>query len=196
MLGLLVNGLPPALLAFTIFFYAVDLHDVAQALDAAEHRDRRRRRRVSADDRLGGGDRLARARADRAVPHHLLLDAAAFLGAGALPRRRLRPRRRADAAGGGGRRERAPQILLYTLILAPLGVAPWALGFAGPLYGATAAVTGAIMVALAWQVFCERRPAERASKQLFAFSILYLFLLFAVLLVERGWGGLLARLTA
>ena len=80
--------------------------------------------------------------------------------------------------------------------LAPLGIAPWALGFAGPLYGATAAVTGVIMVVLAWQVFCERRPAERASKQLFAFSILYLFLLFAVLLVERGWGGLLARLAA
>ena len=35
------------------------LHDLAQALDAAEHRDRRRRRRLSADDRLGGGDRLA-----------------------------------------------------------------------------------------------------------------------------------------
>jgi len=88
------------------------------------------------------------------------------------------------------------QILRYTLILTPLGVAPWVLGFAGPLYGLTAAVTGAIMVALAWQVFCERRPAERASKQLFAFSILYLFLLFAVLLIERGWGGLLARLVA
>jgi protoheme IX farnesyltransferase len=88
------------------------------------------------------------------------------------------------------------QILRYTLILAPLGVAPWALGFAGPLYGLTAAVTGAIMVVLAWQVFCERRPAERASRQLFAFSVLYLFLLFAVLLIERGWGGLLARLGA
>ena len=36
--------------------------------------------------------------------------------------------------------------------------------------------------------------AQRASRNLFAFSILYLFLLFAVLLVERGWGGLLARL--
>jgi protoheme IX farnesyltransferase len=88
------------------------------------------------------------------------------------------------------------QILRYTLVLVPLGVAPWALGYAGALYGATAVVAGAIMVALAWQVFCERRPAERASKQLFAFSILYLFLLFAVLLVEQGWGGLLARLTA
>jgi protoheme IX farnesyltransferase len=88
------------------------------------------------------------------------------------------------------------QILRYTLILVPLGIAPWAFGFAGPLYGLTAAVGGAVMVVLAWQVFCERRPADRASKQLFAFSILYLFLLFAMLLVERGWGGLLARLLA
>ncbi|HXX25097.1 MAG TPA: heme o synthase [Pseudolabrys sp.] len=88
------------------------------------------------------------------------------------------------------------QILRYTLILAPLGFAPWALGYAGLLYGVTAFVAGVSMVALAWQVFCERSPVERASKQLFAFSILYLFLLFAVLLVERGWGGLLARLAA
>ena len=88
------------------------------------------------------------------------------------------------------------QILRYTLVLAPLGVAPWLLGYAGPLYGITAVVTSAIMVVLAWQVFCERRPEDRASKKLFAFSILYLFLLFAVLLVERGWGGLLARLAA
>jgi protoheme IX farnesyltransferase len=87
-------------------------------------------------------------------------------------------------------------ILRYTLILTPLGIAPYAFGYAGALYGLTAAATGAIMVALAWQVFCERRPAERASKQLFAFSILYLFLLFAVLLIERGWGGLLVRLAA
>lgn len=88
------------------------------------------------------------------------------------------------------------QILRYTLILAPLGFAPWMLGFAGTLYGLTAAAAGLIMVVLAWQVFCERRPAERASKQLFAFSILYLFLLFAVLLIERGWGGLLTRVAA
>ena len=87
-------------------------------------------------------------------------------------------------------------ILLYTLILAPLGVAPWILGFTGALYGLTAVVSGAIMLALALWVYNERAPAERASRQLFAFSILYLFLLFAVLLVERGWGGLVARLAA
>jgi protoheme IX farnesyltransferase len=87
-------------------------------------------------------------------------------------------------------------ILFYTLLVVPLGIAAWPLGFAGPLYGVTAIVTGAIMVALAVQVLRERRPVERASKQLFAFSILYLFLLFATLLVERGWGGLIARLAA
>jgi protoheme IX farnesyltransferase len=88
------------------------------------------------------------------------------------------------------------QIMLYTLVLVPLGVAPWAFGYTGAFYGVTALVTGAIMVMLGWQVFRESRPAERASRNLFAFSILYLFLLFAVLLVERGWGGLIARLAA
>jgi protoheme IX farnesyltransferase len=87
-------------------------------------------------------------------------------------------------------------ILLYTLLLVPVGIAPWPLGFAGPLYGFTSVVTGAIMLWFAWQVFRERRPVERAARHLFAFSILYLFLLFAVLLVERGWGGLIARIAA
>jgi protoheme IX farnesyltransferase len=88
------------------------------------------------------------------------------------------------------------QILLYTLVLVPLGLSPWALGYAGLLYGAVALLTGAVMLALAWQVYVERRPADKASKQLFAFSILYLFLLFAVLLVERGFDGILLRWAA
>jgi protoheme IX farnesyltransferase len=85
------------------------------------------------------------------------------------------------------------QILLYTLILAPLGVAPWALGYAGALYGVTALIGGAGMLVLALQVKAERRPADRASKHLFAFSILYLFVLYAALLADRGWGGILGR---
>ena len=88
------------------------------------------------------------------------------------------------------------QILHYTTILAPLGIAPWFFGYTGPLYGVTAIAAGAIIMVLGWQVLREQRPAERASRNLFAFSILYLFLLFAVLLVERGWGGLIARLAA
>jgi heme o synthase len=86
------------------------------------------------------------------------------------------------------------QIMLYTIALVPLGIAPWIFGYTGGLYGATAVAVGAIMLGLGWQVLRERRPAERASRNLFAFSILYLFLLFAVLLVERGWGGLIVRL--
>ncbi|MBS0248013.1 MAG: protoheme IX farnesyltransferase [Proteobacteria bacterium] len=88
------------------------------------------------------------------------------------------------------------QILLYTLILVPLGIAPWALGFTSALYGVVAVATGAAMVLLAVQVYREVSPADRACRHLFAFSILYLFLLYAVLLVDRGWGGLIARVAA
>ena len=50
------------------------------------------------------------------------------------------------------------QILLYTLLLVPLGVAPWLLGYAGLLYGATAMMSGAIMLALAWKVYARASP--------------------------------------
>ena len=78
----------------------VRLHDVAQAHDAAEHRDRRRGGRRAAARRLGRGDRPRRP--DRAVPvrDRLLLDAAALLGAVAADEGRVRARRRADDAGG------------------------------------------------------------------------------------------------
>jgi protoheme IX farnesyltransferase len=87
-----------------------------------------------------------------------------------------------------GEAETRRQILLYTLVLAPLGAAPWLLGYAGLIYGIAALVTGAIMIALALRVRAERQ-GHTASKQLFAFSILYLFLLFAMLLVDRMSGG-------
>ena len=82
--------------------------------------------------------------------------------------------------------ETRKQILLYSLVLAPLGVAPFALGMTGWLYGAVSLVLGALFVVFAWQVYRKREgdAAERASKHLFAFSVLYLFLLFAVLLGE------------
>ena len=79
------------------------------------------------------------------------------------------------------------QILIYTLILAPLGVTPWLLGYAGPIYGVAALAVGGIMIALALRVRAER-SGHTASKQMFAFSILYLFLLFATLLVDRMSG--------
>jgi heme o synthase len=85
------------------------------------------------------------------------------------------------------------QILLYTLILAPLGVVPWLMGYAGIGYGVAAVAGGAIMIALALRIRAEKE-GFRASKQMFAFSILYLFVLFAVLLVEQMSGGLIGHL--
>jgi protoheme IX farnesyltransferase len=90
-----------------------------------------------------------------------------------------------------GDRETRRQILLYTLILAPLGVAPWLLGYTGATYGIAAVIMGAVMLALAFRVRAEQ-DGYTASKQLFAFSILYLFLLFAMLLVDRMSASLLS----
>ncbi|QFU15801.1 heme o synthase [Microvirga thermotolerans] len=82
------------------------------------------------------------------------------------------------------------QILAYTLVLAPLGLAPVAFGFGGLVYAIVATLGGLGMLALAAQVFRLRQgePAMRVAQQLFAFSILYLFLLFATLLAEHGLG--------
>src|SRR4051794_14912221 len=82
------------------------------------------------------------------------------------------------------------QILAYTLVLAPFALLPVPLGFGGLAYAGVASVTGAVMVALALQVLRVRGgdAANKAAMQLFAFSILYLFLLFAVLLGEHGLG--------
>jgi heme o synthase len=87
------------------------------------------------------------------------------------------------------------QILFYTLILAPLGAAPWFLGYAGAVYGIVAVAAGAAMVALAFRVRVEQN-GHAASKQMFAFSILYLFLLFAMLLVDRVSAELIGRFAA
>jgi protoheme IX farnesyltransferase len=88
-----------------------------------------------------------------------------------------------------GERETRRQILIYTLLLAPLGVAPWLLGYAGPVYGVAASTLGAALIALALRVYRER-AGYAASKHLFAFSILYLFLVFAMLLIDHMSGGL------
>ena len=94
-----------------------------------------------------------------------------------------------------GVHETRRQIWLYTLLLAPLGVAPWLLGYTGLIYGVAALVLGAGMLVLALRV---RRESigHAACKQLFAFSILYLFLLFAMLLVDRMSGGLFGHFAA
>jgi protoheme IX farnesyltransferase len=84
--------------------------------------------------------------------------------------------------------ETRKQIVVYAALLVPLALLPALMGFAGPLYALTAIVLGAVFLALALVVYRVRqgREADRAAKQLFGFSILYLFGLFAALLIERG----------
>jgi len=78
------------------------------------------------------------------------------------------------------------QILLYTIVLVAVALAPWPLGYFDAAYGVVSLVLGAGMLTLAINVYRlrEGREAARATRQLFAFSILYLFALFATLLIE------------
>ena len=85
-----------------------DLHRHPQAADAAEHRDRRRLGRDAAGAGLGRDDGRRRARGADPLPHHLPVDAAAFLGAGAVPRRGLSQVGPADAAGDAWQRVHPP----------------------------------------------------------------------------------------
>jgi protoheme IX farnesyltransferase len=85
-----------------------------------------------------------------------------------------------------GAEETRRQILHYSVVLVPIGAAPWLLGYAHAVYGITALIAGVLMVMFAWHVRRKRdgELAERAAHHLFAFSILYLFVLFAVLLID------------
>jgi heme o synthase len=90
-----------------------------------------------------------------------------------------------------GAPETRRQILIYSLALAPIGAAPWLIGEAGLIYGATALVAGAMMGRLALQLhrLGDTAAGDRTAKKLFGFSILYLFLLFAMLLIDDRLGA-------
>jgi protoheme IX farnesyltransferase len=95
-----------------------------------------------------------------------------------------------------GDRETRKQIVIYSALLAPLAVIPVFTGLGGIAYGFAAVVLGGIFMALAIAVWREgeggKPPGDRAAKRLFGFSLLYLFLLFAVLLAEHTVRHLLA----
>jgi heme o synthase len=79
------------------------------------------------------------------------------------------------------------QMLAYTLVLWPVALAPALMGVAGWLYGAVALALSATFTAMAVRVW--RDAGDRSAKQMFGFSILYLFLLFAFLLIDRVAGA-------
>lgn len=85
-----------------------------------------------------------------------------------------------------GRLATTRQILIYSLLLVPVSALPWVVGFSGPTYGASALGCGAIFVGLALRLHRSREVQRQAANRLFAFSIVYLFVLFAALLADHS----------
>jgi len=83
-----------------------------------------------------------------------------------------------------GRRETKRQMLLYTLVLWPAAAVPWLIGVAGALYGVVALVLSALFTGSA--VLVCRDDGDRSARRMFAFSLLYLFLIFSFLLLDRS----------
>ena len=189
-LGLIANWLSAGLLAFTIFFYAV-VYSMWLKRSTAQN--------IVIGGAAGAlppiiGDAVVTGRVglDSVIlfliiflwtpPHFWALallkaDDYARAGIPMLP----------NVAGPSATRR---QILLYTLALVPCGCLPVALGFGGLAYAIISLLFGLVMLALAWRVWLLRvgEPAAQAAQHLFAFSILYLFLLFATLLAEHALG--------
>ena len=98
------------------------------------------------------------------------------------------------------------QILIYSLVLVPVAVAPGFLGLGGPIYLGVSGAGGLLFLLLAWRLYRSRagdqpdkaeavgreaalydvRAEAKSARNLFAYSILYLFGLFAALLIENA----------
>jgi protoheme IX farnesyltransferase len=79
------------------------------------------------------------------------------------------------------------EILIYSALLAPIGVLPYLLGYASPAYGLVSTLCGAAFMSCAFATYRNREgdAAKTAARRLFIFSIAYLFALFLTLVVER-----------
>jgi protoheme IX farnesyltransferase len=95
-----------------------------------------------------------------------------------------------------GARATRRQVLLYTLVLVPVSLAPWALGYAGPVYGVSVALLGAGFLWAALLVLLDEQDAagrslrkDAPARFAFKYSLLYLFLLFLALAVDHAIGA-------
>jgi len=91
-----------------------------------------------------------------------------------------------------GARETRKQIVIYTILLVPLTLVPWLIGFSGAVYGASAAILGAGFLLSVWRVATDRQDSSGVSltndnpaRAAFKYSILYLFVLFGALAFDR-----------
>ena len=106
-----------------------------------------------------------------------------------------------ERAGGpmlpvvAGARATRRQIVLYPMLLVPLSLAPWAFGYAGIIYGLSALVLGAGFLVSVIRVAQDRQDRtgisltrDAPARAAFRYSIIYLFVLFAALAVDRAFG--------
>ena len=77
------------------------------------------------------------------------------------------------------------QILIYSMLLVPVSLAPLALGIAGAIYATTAIAMGGGFLFLAYRIITQRD--DGSARRMFQYSIFYLFILFLVLIAERLW---------
>ena len=91
-----------------------------------------------------------------------------------------------------GAKETRRQILLYTLVLVPVSLVPFFVGFSGPLYGIGAGLLGAVFLERVYRVMTDPQDETGVSltrdmpaKRAFKYSVLYLFALFGVLALDR-----------
>ena len=141
------------------------LHDVAEAHDDAEHRDRRRGRRGAGARRMGGGHRRA-----LALPAWILF---AIIFVWTPPHFwALSMRFQGDYAAAGvpmlpvvkGEDETRRQIFLYSLVLFGTTLLLYPIGHMGPIYLATAIVLGGVFVYRALRLWREPRPRPRVGR--------------------------------
>ncbi len=81
-----------------------------------------------------------------------------------------------------GVEETRRQIVLYSVLLVALTIVPWVLGYAGAIYGVAVTILGIVFIGAALRVW--REKGDRSAKAMFAYSILYLFLLFTSVIAD------------
>ena len=82
-----------------------------------------------------------------------------------------------------GKQETLRQIVIYSAVMAPTGVAPYLLGLTSLVYGVVAAVLGGAFFLFAVRLF--KAASERQSWELFKFSVFYLAALFGFLILDK-----------
>jgi len=85
-----------------------------------------------------------------------------------------------------GAKETKKQMLLYTILLLPIGVAPYFMGIAGVVYGITSVVLGLVFLSAAIAVWFDK--GDKQAKRMFAYSIFYLFAIFGVMIADNTNG--------